>query len=262
MIVARQFLRLQRTSFFIWAGVLVFLTVVTASSASAVTAGGAFQELIATLPVGFQRLIGADITNPVDGFIAIKLLLIVPALGAVAAVLVSTSVVAREHARGTGDFLLSLPAERRFILRQRFTGLLVGLSALYVCTWLALVITLIMAGLSASFARYAIFLLASLALNAGQAAVALALSLHVLDLGRSVRYALAFALIPYGFEIAFKSAGILSTVRYVLLYRLADPVEILVSPTKALMAVLVFGALTAVCLVWSETRFRNMEMEV
>jgi ABC-2 type transport system permease protein len=262
MTVTRHYLRLQRLSLIIWAFVLVFLTAVTASSAGAVTQGNALQELIGTLPPALQRIIGAHIANPVDAFVAIKLLFIIPPLCGIVGALAASAIVQRDRDKRTVDFLLSLPVGRARVVRERFAAVIAGLALLYFIVWLSLAVVLRVSGLESSLGRYAIILLAGLAINVAQAGLALALSLQLPSYDRVVRYSLGLVLISYALELALKSADAAPTLRYFLLYRLADPVELMMDPGGMWPAILVGAAIAFFALRWSQERFMRTDMEV
>ncbi len=262
MIVARHYLRLQRLSLVIWMFVLTFLAIVIAGSAGAVTQGNAFQELIGTLPIALQRVVGAQITNPVDAFIAIKFLLVIPPLCGIVGALAASAVVQRDRDKRTMDFLLSLPVARTRVVRDRFMAVIAALALLYLVVWLSLALVLRVSGLESSLGRYAIIFLAGLAINVAQAGLALALSLRLLSYDRAVRYSLGLVLIPYGLEVALKSAGAVPTLRYLLLYRLADPVELMMDPGRIWQAILVGAAIAFLALRWSQEAFMRTDMEV
>ncbi|MGE5485862.1 MAG: ABC transporter permease subunit [Ignavibacteriales bacterium] len=261
MKVLLQFLRLQRVHMVVWLIVVPLITAVVAGSASSVTQGNAFQELIASLPLSLQRLIGAHISNPVDAFVAVKLLLIIPALCGVSGALSASAIVAGESERGTLDFLLSLPVDRRSVLSQRFLAVCVELAVLYLATWIILVTVLKASGLSGSYHLYGLAMLAGLAINMGQSGLTLALSSRIGEYGRTVRYGLALVLVPFGFELALKTAGALPWLRYLLLYRLADSVEIMTRPGLTLVAAPV-GILVAYAgLRWAQESFAARQLE-
>ena len=261
MTVARQFLRLQRFSLVVWAGVMVLTTIIVAASVSAVTDNNAFQEFINSLPVGLQRLVGAHISNPVDAFIALKLLLLVPVLCGISGVMSAAAIVARERDRGTADFLLSLPLDRRDVLRRRFAAVAAWLAILYLVVWVTLVVAVEASGHSGSYGRYGLVLLAGFAVNLGQAGLVLALSQRLGDYRRTIHYALGLMLISYGLEMALKSAGALPSLRYILLYRLADPIELLLAGRVPWAALLVGAGLTSISLWWSQESFAHTELQ-
>jgi len=261
MIVTRHYLRLQRLSLTIWAFVLAFLAAVTAGSAGAITQGNAFQELIGTLPIALQRVVGAHIANPVDAYIAIKFLSIVPPLCGTAGVLAAAGIVQRDRNKRTMDFLLSLPVARRRVVRDRFTAVIIGLVLLYAAVWLTLVLVLGVSGLKGSYGRYAIILLAGFALNVAHAGLALTLSFRLPTYDRTVRYSLGLVLIPFGLEVALKSAGAVPGLRYLLLYRLADPVELMMDPRGIWQSVLIGAAITFLAIRWSQEKFVGGDME-
>lgn len=261
MTLARQFLRLQRVSLIVWIAVVVLMTAAITGAAPSITQNNALEDLMKTLPPALQQLVGAGIPNPVDSFIAMKLLLTIPALGAAFAVMMAAAMIARERDRGTVDFLLALPLDRRQVLFGRFAAVVIGLVLLYASVWLTLVIGLKASGAEGSYGRYALALLAGCALNIGQAGVALALSLRLREYGRTVRYALGLVLVPWLLEMVLKAADMLPNLRYLLLYRLADAIEIIRTGNLPWGALGAGVLLAAVCLVWSAAAFDRIELQ-
>jgi hypothetical protein len=225
MIVARQFLRLQRTALIVWGAVLVLMTLSVTAAAQAATSGDAYVALIKSLAPAMQRVIGGDITgfpNPVDAYVTTKLLLFLPVLLGVYAALAVAAMVARERSKGTLDFLLALPLDRGLVLRQRFVAVAISLALLYGATWVTLVAGLEAAGAPGAYGRYALVLLAGFCINLAQAGILAAVSVAAGEYPKVVRYGLALVLLPYMLNMALQAADVATWLGRPLLYGLIN----------------------------------------
>ncbi len=264
MIITRQFLRLQRTALLIWGTLLVLMVLAVTGTAPAVTAEGGFERLLQSLGPVLQQMAGGDIArfaSPIDLFITLKLLGFLPAIVGVYVVLATGAVVAREHARGTLDFLLSLPVDRGTVLRQRFLGVGVGVALLYVSMWLCLVGGLQAAGVTGSYGRYAAAFLAAYAVNMAQGSVVLLLSVALREYVQVVRWGLALVLGSFLLALAMQAAGVLAALRYLLLVGLADPFPVVAEGRFPWAAVLAGATGVALGLGWGGRLFARRELQ-
>lgn len=225
MTLALHFLRVQRTALAVWSLILALLTLIVAAVAPSVAAGG-FNELVRSLGPALSLGLGGVIDrfpSPVDAYITIKLLYFLPAVVGVYVVLATAGVVLREQARGTLEFLLALPVDRRSLVTWRFLGVAVGTALLYAVVWLSLVGGLEAAGTAGSYSRYAAALVAAYGVNMAQGGLTLLLSVSLREHSQAVRWGLALVLGTFLFALALQIGGVREVYRQLLLYGLADP---------------------------------------
>ncbi len=264
MAITLQYLRLQRVPLIIWSLVGIMLTSANAASVGAVTADNAMVDLIKTLPEGMQRMIGASfltLENPVDGFIAMKVLMSLPVMFGVYAVMSAAAVVAKEQENRTLDFLLALPLDRGNVLRQRFLGIAIGLLMLYAVTWLNLVLFLEALGHPGSYGKYALTMLGYFSINIAQAGLALAYSVRSKDYGQVVRVGLAFVLLTFLMDMSLVIGGFGPGFRYVLLYGTVQSAEMMVSLQFPWAALLIGLPIAGLAFWWADRSFATKQLQ-
>lgn len=264
MSVTWQFLRLQRTALLVWGVILVLMVFAVTSATPAVTAGNGMEVLVNSLGPALQRMAGGDLNrfaSPVDAYIVMKLLMLLPALVGVYVVLATGAVVAREQARGTLDFLLSLPLDRATVLRQRFLGVVAACALLYAAMWLCLVGGLTLNGVPGSYGRYALALIGAYAVNMAQAGLVLVLSVALREYAHIVRYGLALVLGAYLFSFALQAGGVLTWLQNLLLYGLANPFPAVADGRIPWAALLAGIGGVALGLVWGGRIFNRKELQ-
>lgn len=264
MTVTRHFLHLQRTALLIWGAILALMVLAVAAATPAVTQGADFETLVRSLGPALQNMAGGDITrfpSAVDAYVCLKLLAFLPAMVGVYVVLATSAVVAREQARGTLDFLLSLPVDRAAVLRDRFLGVMLGTGALYLTQWVCLVIGLEAGGVTGSYGRYALALLAAYGVNIAQGGLVLILSLALREHARAVRWGLILVLGAYLFAMTLQAAGVLAPLRTVLLYGLADPFPVVADGRFPWGALLAGAAGSLLGVGWGGRLFARKELQ-
>jgi ABC-type transport system involved in multi-copper enzyme maturation permease subunit len=264
MTVTWQFLRLQRTALFVWGAILVLMVFGVTSATPAVTAGNGMEVLMKSLGPALRQMAGGDLNrfaSPVDAYIVMKLLMLLPALVGVYVVLATGAVVAREQARGTLDFLLSLPLDRATVLRQRFLGVVAASALLYAAMWLCLVGGLELNGVPGSYGRYALALIGAYAVNMAQAGLVLVLSVALREYAHIVRYGLALVLGAYLFSVALQAGGVLTWLQNLLLYGLANPFPAVADGQFPWAALLAGCGGVTLGLVWGGRIFARKELQ-
>lgn len=264
MTVTRQFLRLQRTALIVWGAILALMALATAGATPAIAAGNNLALAMKALGPAVQNLMGGDISrfpSAVDAYLSYKLLGFLPAITGVYVVLATGAVVAREQSRGTLDFLLSLPVDRAAVLRERFLGVMAGTALLYAAQWLCLVVGLQAGGVTGSYGRYALALLAGFGVNMAQGGLVLVLSVAVREYAQVVRWGLGLVLGTYLFATALQAAGVLPVLRSVLLYGLAETFPMVAEGRFPWGALLVGAAGVALGLGWGGRIFAAKELQ-
>jgi ABC-2 type transport system permease protein len=262
--ITLHYLRLQRLPLMIWALVGIMLTSANAASVGAVTADSALTDLIKTLPEAFQRILGSSflsLENPVDGFIAMKVLMSLPVLFGVYAVMSAAAVVAKEQENRSLDFLLALPIDRGRVLQQRFVAIAVGLITLYAVTWASLFLFLEALGHPGSYGKYALTMLGYLAINLAQAGLALAFSIGSWTYSQVVRFGLAFVLLTYILDMSLMIGGVGESLRYVLLYGTVQPIEMMESLQVPWTALFIGLPVAGISLWWAQRSFSTKQLQ-
>ncbi len=263
MTVFAHFLRLQRLSLTIWTLAVVVLLAAVVGQTPAVTQDNAWQELLRNLPPAVQRITGGTLhafARPVDAYLVAKLFNFLPLVLGIFAALSAAAVVARERDRGTIEFLLSLPLDRRRLMRQRLLVVAFGLGLLYLATWAALVVGLKAVGVAGSYGRYAVTLLGGWAVNLAQAGLVTLISLRVKEYVRAVRYGLALVVVAYLIDTALLAANVWTWLRPFLLYGLVNAGEVVRTGQVPWAALGVGLAVAGLSAWWAGGEFEHQQL--
>jgi len=263
VIITLQYLRLQRFSLMVWSCVVLLLTAANASSVAAVTGENALMELLMSMPPAVQRLAGGSflmLENPVDGFISMKVLMILPVLFGVYAVMAAAAIVSKEQETRTLDFLLALPVDRGQLLRQRFVGIATGLLILNAVTLANLVLFLEVMGFPGSYGRFALTMLGGFAINLAHAGLTLAFSVGSRDYGQVVRFGLGLVLLTFILDTTLVISGTGDYLRYLLLYGAVRPDEMMRTLQVPWAALLIGLSVAGISLWWANRTFATKQL--
>ncbi len=159
MTLFKQYFRVQRTGLIIWAGGTALLGWVLAATVKPMELGDALtkfiQKVAIQLPPGLQALFGmVPGMSSVDSLIQAKMGFWLAVAMPIYACLLAVSAMTREIDRGTADFLLALPVDRRQVLISRWAVMVTDLSVFALAAWAALCAGLKATGVQGNFSGY------------------------------------------------------------------------------------------------------------
>jgi ABC-2 type transport system permease protein len=140
--LTRQAVRAARRTLAIWAAALAGLIALYAVIWPSVRGNTSWRNLFDTLPPTYRALFTASGTidlSTAGGYLGVELMgFLGPALIAVYAITAGSAAIAGEEDRGGLEVTLSAPVSRVQLFGQRFTALLIGITALMFATAAAL----------------------------------------------------------------------------------------------------------------------------
>ncbi len=214
MTLFRQHFRAQRNGLFIWLAASVVTTLAVASVANSMQQSDILGKLGETAPAALQALLGLlPGMSPVDGYIQAKLGVGMALILPIYACLLAMSAITREVDRGTADFLLALPVDRRRLLLARWGVMAANLGILTLGVWLALVAGLAASHVTGSLGGYFWMLAQAWLLALAFGSLALLLSIWIDDYSLGVKVTLAGTGTLYVIDLGMRIAGLSKLVR-------------------------------------------------
>lgn len=159
MTLFKQYFRVQRTGLLIWAGADALMAWLLAITVKPMEVGDALTQFImklaAQLPPGLQSLLGmVPGISPVDSLVQAKLGFWLAVAMPIYACLMAVSAMTREIDRGTADFLLALPVDRKQVLISRWFVMVTNLAIFAIATWAGLYLGLVRSSFQANVSGY------------------------------------------------------------------------------------------------------------
>lgn len=259
MVLMRHQWRSDRWTVFGWCLTVVLLTVMVAWLYRALVASGAvaeFQEMVRSMPPAAQALLGAEGFDVHGSFVAS--LEYGGIMSIVLMILVATYVpglISKEVDQRSSEFLLALPVRRRSVLLTRWLGLLVTLTIVVACQWVALVAV---TGDEAEPGRYLVASLNLLLLYLATGTLLLLVSVFVDDYAKATGACAGIVtLLFFSNAVTESAAGLLGTVRKAMPFAWFEPSSIIAGRgiPGGDMLVLAAGTGVLLCLaVWAFDR--------
>ncbi len=230
MTLFKQYFRVQRSGLIIWAGSSGFLAWALAVTAKPLELGGSLASLIEKLadklPAGIRGLFAmAPGLSPIDSLIQAKLgfwmTLALPIYGCLLAV----SAVNREIDRGTADFLLALPVERRQVLVARWGVMALNLGAVALVTWATLSVGLVMNHVIGRFSGYFWMIAQGWLLGLAVGSLAMLGSMWAQGYEQAVKWSLGAVGVLFSVDLGMRVASISRSVRFLNPFSYFDSVE-------------------------------------
>jgi ABC-2 type transport system permease protein len=208
----KQYFRAQRSGLLIWAGFNGFMGWALAATAkpmeTASALGNFMTRIMERLPENLRALLGiAPGMSPIDSLIQAKLGFWMAVALPVYGCLLAVAAVSREIDRGTADFLLALPVDRKQVLVTRWEVMAVNLAVVVLTTWSALSGGLVMSGVTGNFRGY--FWMIAQAGFVGLAIGSLAMlgSMWAPDYERAMKWSLAAVGVLFSVDLSMKMAS-------------------------------------------------------
>ena len=212
MTLFKQYFRVQRTGLLLWAGFNSFMGWVLGSSTKQMEAGNVLSDFMTgvmeKLPESILALIGivpgmSAVDSLIQGKIGFWMGIALP----IYACLLAVAAVTREIDRGTADFLLALPVDRRQVLIARWGVMVTNVSIVAVATWAALSGGLVAGGVEGNIRGY--FWMIAQAAFVGMAIGSLALlaSMWASDYEKAMKRSLGAVLLLFTVDMSMEIAG-------------------------------------------------------
>lgn len=131
-------LRANRKALMIWSVCMFLLVVSGMGKYTAYSSGGASSEVFNQMPTTIKALLGIgsfDVTT-MSGFYAL-LFLYIELTAAIHAVLLGSSIIAKEERDKTTEFLMSKPISRTTVITSKLAAALVNIVVLNLITWIS-----------------------------------------------------------------------------------------------------------------------------
>ena len=212
MTLFRQYFRVQRTGLLLWAGINGFMGWVLGTTAKQMEATSALSNFMAgvmdKLPNSIKALLGvAPGMSAVDNLIQAKIGFWIGIALPIYGCLMAVAAVSREIDRGTADFLLALPVDRRQVLVARWGVMAANLAVVAVTTWGALTAGLAIGGVAGNYRGYFWMIAQAAFLGLAVGSLALLASMWASDYERAMKRSMAGVLVLFSLDMGMEMAG-------------------------------------------------------
>lgn len=262
----RQYFRVQRTALLIWAGIDGFMGWALGSSAKQAEVGnvlGRFlTDVMDKLPSSIRALVGiAPGISPVDNLVQAKMgfwmAIALPIYGCLLAV----AAVSREIDRGTVDFLLALPVDRRQVLIARWEVMAVNLALVALTTWGALTGSLVLGGVAGNYRGYFWMITQAALVGLAFGSLAMLASMWAPDYESAMKRSLGGVLVLFAVDMAMEMAGVPRLARAFNPFSYFSTLEPLLHSGPMVTQAAVLLAISGVSLWLSVRVFRQRQIE-
>jgi len=253
MVLMKQQWRSDRWTIFTWGVIVAFLTWMLDGLYHVLDQTGTlaeFEQLMKSMPPVAQALLRGEGLSLYGTFVAS--MEYGGVMSIVFMIFVATYVpglISKEIDQRSTEFLLALPVKRRSVIGLRWLGLVLTLSILAACQWIALVIV---TGAEAQPSRYLVATLNMLLVYVATGTLLLLVSVFVDDYSKATGACAGIVTFLFFYNAMTETAtGFLSTVRKALPFARFDPSSIITKGEVpgANMAILAAGTVVLLYLV-------------
>jgi ABC-type transport system involved in multi-copper enzyme maturation permease subunit len=262
----KQYFRVQRTGLLLWAGINGFMGWVLGASAKQMEATNALSNFLTgvmeKLPKSVQALMGfapgiSPVDNLIQGKIGFWMAIALPIYGCLMAV----AAVSREIDRGTADFLLALPVDRKQVLVARWEVMALNLTVVAITTWGTLVAGLRIGGVPGNYVGYFWMIAQAVLLGLSMGSLALFASMWASDYEKAMKRSLAAVLVLFSIDIGMEMAGFPRITRAFNPFSYFSTLEPLLRRGPMVPEAITLLAISGVALALSARQFQKKQIE-